>query len=148
MMNDRAAEQLGKRAEDLNARMNEFSETVRDINRYFRNLGLGTPVWYPEKVHTSNLGGVIADCFLGYSRVEGKWGLNIRIIEREQESLGFVSQRVYSIESSGNMELVTAALRKVPALIALIDKTLERQVKALSGADREFAELRKLGGVS
>jgi len=143
-MSGGAKEKLRKRSEELNGRIREFSKTVQDINRYFRNLGFGTPVWHPERIHTSNLGGGDADCYGGYSRIEGKWGLNIRIIEREHESRAFVSQRVYSIENSGNMEVVVNALGKVPELLRMLEKELEQQARTLAQAGRDFEDLRNL----
>jgi len=144
-MSSGAKHELRKRSEELNSRIREFGKTVQDINRYFRNLGFGAPVWHPEKVHSANLGGVDADCYIGYSRIEGKWGLNIRIIERDHETRAFVSQRVYSIETSGNMEIVVHALKKVPELMALLDTSIEQQVKTLARAGTDFEELRNLG---
>jgi len=98
-------------------------------------------VWYPEKIYAANLGGLDAESYVGYSRVEGKWGLNIRTIERDRETRAFVSQRVYTIESSGNMELVVNALRKIPELMVSLDSLIDRQIKALEQAG-DFEKLR------
>ena len=76
--------------------MREFGKTVGDISRNFKSLGLETSVWCPEKIHSTNLGGIVADSYFGYSRIEGKWGLIIRTIERDVESRAFVGQRVYA----------------------------------------------------
>ena len=81
---------LRKRISDnLNTGMKEFGKTVGDISRNFRSLGLETAVWYPEKIHSTNLGGIVADSYFGYSRIEGKWGLIIRTIERDSRKPGF-----------------------------------------------------------
>jgi hypothetical protein len=99
-------------------------------------------VWCPEKIHTANEGGIDADSYVGYSRIEGRWGLMIRIIERDRESQAYVSQRVIPIEACGNMEIVVAALEKVPELVLSIDEAAERQAKAIVQLDRRIAELR------
>lgn len=130
-------------SEGLNGRLKEFSGTVEDIARNFRNLGFGTAVWIPDRIHTVNLGGVDADSYVGYSRIEGKWGLLIRTIERDHESRSFISQRVYTIESSRNIELVTNALANVRRLATSINEAAERQIQLFEGVGGEFEELRE-----
>jgi hypothetical protein len=142
-MSDISYEKLRKRVSDeLNTHAKEFGKTVEDIDRYFRYLGLGMAVWHPEKIHVTNLGGLDAESYIGYSRIEGKWGLIVRTIERDHDSRAFVSQRVYTIESSGNMELVANALRKIPELIRLIDKAISDQIGTLAQVGSEFEGLR------
>ena len=136
-------EKLKRRvSEHLNAQVKEFRQTVGDIARNFRELGLETAVWYPEKIHTVNIGGLDADSYVGYSRIEGKWGLIVRTIEHDHDSHAFVSQRVYPVESCGNMEIVVNALRKVRELVEYIHKATEQQIKVLAQADQEFGDLR------
>ncbi len=142
-MSDIRYEKLRRRvSEDLNARVKEFGKTVEDVDRYFRYLGLGMAVWHPEKIHSLNLGGLEAESYVGYSRIEGKWGLIIRTIERDQETRAFVSQRVYTIGSSGNTELVANALRRIPELIQLLEKAVDQQIKTIAEAAGEFESLR------
>jgi hypothetical protein len=143
-MSDISYERLRRRvSEDLNAHTKEFGKIVEDVDRYFRYLGLGTAVWHPEKVHGTNLGGLDAESYVGYSRIEGKWGLVIRTIERDHETHAFVSQRVYTIGSSGNMELVANALRKIPELVQLLEKTVDQQIRTVAESSGEFEALRK-----
>ena len=129
-------------SEKLNDQMKEFRKIVVDINENFRNLGLESAVWYPEKIHTVNIGGIDADSYVGYSRVEGKWGLIIRTIERDRESRAFVSQRVRTIESCSDMEMVVNALRKVPELLHSLRKTTEKQIGIVAQTKEEFSKLR------
>jgi hypothetical protein len=129
-------------SENLNPRIREFSKTVEDISRNFRTLGLETAVWYPEKIHSTNLGGIDADSYVGYSRVEGRWGLMIRTIERDRESHAYMSQRVLTIDSCGNVEIVVQALKRVRDLIPLIHHAAEQQIKTMKQLDREIEELR------
>jgi hypothetical protein len=143
-MGDTSYDGIRKRVtEHLNSQTKEFRKTVADISNNFRNLGLETAVWYPEKIHTVNFGGVDAESYVGYSRVEGKWGLMIRIIERDHEKRAFISQRVVTIESCSNVEMVVNALKKVRDLMASIEKITEQQIKALEKLDPDFAQLRK-----
>jgi hypothetical protein len=143
-MSDVTYEKLRKQvSEDLNARINEFSKTVADIGRNFRNLGFETAVWHPERIHTTNLGGIDAECYIGYSRIEGKWGLIIRTIERDHESHAFVSQRVFPIESCRNIEIVVHALEKVPEIVLSISKSASRQVEILSRLNGSIDALRR-----
>ena len=136
-------EKLKKRvSETLNVQMKEFRKTVADISENFRNLGLETAVWYPEKIHTANIGGIDADSYIGYSRIEGRWGLIVRTIEHDHESHAFVSQRVYTIESCGNVEIVSNSLKKVRELLLYIDKVTDQQIKALAQPDNDFEALR------
>jgi hypothetical protein len=136
-------EKLRKRvSEDLNMRVKDFRGAIRDISTNFRNLGLETAVWYPERIHTANIGGIDADSYIGYSRIEGKWGLIIRTIEHDHESHAFVSQRVRTIESCGDMEIVTNGLRKVRDLMLCIDKATNQQIETLTHPDEEFDGLR------
>jgi len=147
-MSDIDNKKIRKRVSDeLNVRVKEFGKAVQDINRYFKFLGLGTAVWCPEKIHVANIGGLEAESYVGYSRVEGKWGLNIRTIERDHETRAFVGQRVYTIESSGNMELVVNALRKIPELLVSIDSLIDRQIKVLEEAG-DFEKLRDAGNLA
>ena len=142
-MSDITYEILRKRiSENLNAGIREFGKTVGDISRNFKSLGLETSVWCPEKIHSTNLGGIVADSYIGYSRIEGKWGLIIRTIERDSESMAFVSQRVYAIESCRNLEIVAHALKRVRDLLLLMAKTTDRQVEILTTLDSETDSLR------
>ncbi len=142
-MGDITYEKLRKRiSEDLNPRAKEFGKMVEDIGRNFRALGLETAVWLPDKIHTANLGGIDADSYLGYSRVEGRWGLVIRTIERDHENHAFMDQRVIAIESCCNMELVASALKRVRDLVLLIREAVERQIKAIAQPGREITDLR------
>jgi len=136
-------EMLRKRvSETLNSRVGGFRKTVGEICAIFRNLGLESAVWYTEKIHTANIGGIDADSYVGYSRVEGKWGLIIRTIEHDHETHAFVSQRVYTMESCGNMEIVVNALRKIPQLVTCLQKAIDHQIDILSQPDDEFDRLR------
>ncbi len=142
-MSEITYEKLRSRVSDeLNLQIKEFGKTVEDVDRYFRYLGLGTPVWHPERIHMANIGGLDAESYIGYSRIEGKWGLIIRTIERDHETHSFVNQRVFKIGSSGNMELVINALRKIPELVRSIDRAIEQQLKAVAQAGKEFEGLR------
>jgi hypothetical protein len=139
-------DKLRKRiSESLSDRIKEFHKTVAEISENFRSLGLGSAVWYPEKIHTANIGGIDADSYIGYSRVEGRWGLIVRTIEHDHESHAFVNQRVFTIESCGNIEIVVNALRKVPELIRCLSETTEHQAKTLTQLDNEFEKLRNSG---
>ena len=142
-MGDLTYEKLRKHvSEDLSPRKREFGKAVEEISRNFKILGLETAVWYPEKIHTANLGGIDADSYVGYSRIEGRWGLLIRIIERDRESRAYVSQRVITLESCGNMEIVVGALKKVRDLALLIQDATELQIKTIAQAESEIMELR------
>ena len=142
-MGDITYEKLKKQlSEDLNARIVEFSGKVSDIGKYFRNLGFETAVWIPECIHTVNLGGIDADSYIGYSRIEGRWGLMIRTIERDHESRAFVNQRVRTLESCRNIEIVANALKKVRGLVLKIQKAAEKQAGTLNGLSGEIDELR------
>jgi hypothetical protein len=131
-MSDITYETLRKHvSENLTVPVREFGKTVGEISRNFRNLGFETATWYPEKIHTTNIGGIIADSYLGYSRVEGRWGLIIRTIERDQESRAFVGHRVYPIESCGNLEIIVHALKKARELLLCISKVADQQIEIL-----------------
>jgi hypothetical protein len=143
IMGDITYETLRKRvSEDLTMPVKEFGRTVGDISRNFRNLGFETAVWYPERIHTTNIGGIIADSYLGYSRIEGRWGLMLRTIERDQESRTFVGQRVYPIECCGNLEIVVHALQKARELLMDISKVADQQVEMLKKLDGSMQSLR------
>jgi len=129
-------------SENLNSQIAEFHKIVRDISWNFRDLGLETAVWHPEKIHSANIGGIDADSYLGYSRIEGRWGLNIRTIEHDRDSHVFVSQRVYPLESCGNLEIVINALQKIPELVQCINNTTDHQLKILKQRDNNFLEFR------
>ena len=142
-MSDISYEKLRRRvSEELSPRAKELSKTVEEVDRYFRYLGLGMAVWHPEKIHETNLGGLDAETYIGYSRIEGKWGLILRTIERDHESRAFVSQRVYTIESCGNVEIQANALRKIPELMSLLEKAVDQQIKTAARSTGEFESLR------
>jgi hypothetical protein len=142
-MSDLTYETLRKRVSDeLNARVKEFGKTVEEVDRHFRYLGFAKAVWHPEKIHVADIGGLEAESYIGYSRIEGKWGLNIRTIERDRESRAYVNQRVYPIASCGNMEIVVNALQRVPDLLRFLDKAVEQQTKTLVQTGSEFDGLR------
>jgi hypothetical protein len=142
-MSNLTYETLRKRVSDeLNARVKEFGKTVEEVDRHFRYLGLAKAVWHPDQIHVANVGGLDAESYIGYSRIEGKWGLNIRTIERDRETRSFVSQRVYALGTSGNMDLVVSALKKIPDLLRAIDKAVELQIQTLAQTGAEFESLR------
>ena len=142
-MGDTTFEELRKRVSDeLTGRVKEFGRKVEEIDRNFRSLGLGMAVWHPERIHSANLGGLDAESYIGYSRIEGKWGLIIRTIERDHETHAFVNQRVYTIESCGNMEIVVNALMRIPDLVRNLDQTVVQQIKTLSESGSEFEGLK------
>ena len=144
-MGEETYESLRKRvSEDLNARKREFAKCVGDISRNFKDLGLETAVWLPECIHSVNIGGLIAESYVGYSRIEGRWGLNIRTIERDSESHAFVGQRVYPLDASGNVEVVTNALKKVRELLRLLSDATGQAVNILAKRDAEIDRLRSL----
>jgi hypothetical protein len=143
IMGDITYEKLRKQvSEELNTRIDEFSKAVADISSNFRNLGFETAVWHPERIHTTNLGGIDAESYIGYSRIEGRWGLIIRTIERDHESHAFVSQRVFPIESCSNVEIVVHALAKVPEIVSSISKAAHQQTEILSRLDDSIDALR------
>lgn len=136
-------ESMRKRiAENLNVRVKDFHRTVADISENFRNLGLEAAVWYPEKICTVNIGGIDADSYFGYSRIEGRWGLVIRILERDHATRAFVNQRVMTLEACGNAEIVLQALRKAPDLMQCIQETVQRLMDALAQPDASLNQLR------
>jgi hypothetical protein len=146
IMNDLTYDKLRNQiAETLSARTKEFHKAVAEISGNFRSLGFESAVWYPEKIHTANLGGIDADSYIGYSRVEGRWGLIVRTVEYDRESHAFVNQRVFTIESCGNIEIMVNALRKVPELMHCLSQAAEHQIKTLYQLGEEFEELRRPG---
>ena len=143
-MGDETYETLKNRvSNNLNAKKKELAKCVAEISRNFRDLGLETAVWHPERIHSANIGGLYADSYIGYSRVEGRWGLIVRTIERDQESHAFVSQRVYAIESCGNVEIVVNALKAIRALLAYIAKITDQEIDVLTKIAGEFDQLRR-----
>lgn len=132
-MSDIGYEGLRKHiSENLAVGLKEFGKTVGDISKNFRSLGLEVAVWYPDKIHSTNIGGIIADSYFGYSRVEGKWGLTIRTLERDGETRAFVGQRVYAIEACRNAEIVVHALKNAPDLLQLMQKATDRQLEIIT----------------
>lgn len=131
-------------AEALNVKAKELRQIVEEIGERFRNLGLESAVWYPEKIYSANIGGLDADSYMGYSRIEGRWGLIIRTLEHDRESHAFVNQRVFTMESCGNVEIIMNALKKVPDLLQCIDKAVKHQIEILSNPDNEAGKLRNL----
>ncbi len=142
-MSDLTYETLRKRISDeLNVRVKEFGKTVEEVDRHFRYLGFAKTVWIPDRIHVADIGGLDAESYVGYARIEGKWSLSIRTVERDRETRSFVNQRVYSVATSGNMEIVVSALKKVPDLLRSIDKAVTQQMKTLSEAGAEYDWLR------
>jgi hypothetical protein len=88
------------------------------------------------------MGGIDADSYLGYSRIEGRWGLTVRTIERDNESRAFVNQRLRTLESCGNIELAVNALKKAGELVLQIQKAAAAQTVILDGLGPEISELR------
>ncbi len=145
-MSDITFEKLRKHLSDkLNSRAREIHAAVGEISENFRSLGFGVAVWHPERIHTANIGGLDADSYVGYSRIEGKWGLLIRTIEHDHETHSFVSQRVYTIESCGNLEIIANALGKLHELVRSINKMADHQIELLPGLEGEAKELRNPG---
>jgi hypothetical protein len=139
--------ELQKRiSNDLNKNIREFRKTIAEISDLFRGLGSETSAWCPEKIYSKNIGGIIADSYVGYSRIEGKWGLAIRTIERDDTDKVFISKRVYAIESCRNVEIIIKGLEKVEDLLLMIRKTTDAQMELLettSAVDDTLTRIRK-----
>jgi hypothetical protein len=142
-----AYEKLRKQvSEELVPHTREIGKGIADISHNFKMLGLETAVWLPEKIHSTNLGGINADAYIGYSRVEGRWGLTIRIIERDDESGAYMSQRILTIESCSNLELLASALKKTGELANLINEAIKQQARAAEHLEEKIKQLQNLTG--
>jgi hypothetical protein len=127
-----AYEKLRKQvSDDLAPHTSDVGKGIAEISSNFKMLGLETAVWHPEKIHTANLGGIAAETYLGYAKIEGRWGLVLRIIERDQNSGQYVSQRILMLESCSNLEILANALGKIGELAACIHIAINQQVKAI-----------------
>jgi hypothetical protein len=145
-MNSITYEHLQKKvAEDLSLRIQELHKIVGDIGYNFRNLGLSTAVWLPVKIHTINIGGIDAESYIGYSRIEGRWGLCVHTLEHDHETHVFVSQRVYNLDACGNVEIVMNALKTIPDLVRCIDEVVKQQVEILTRPNAEIERFRNPG---
>jgi hypothetical protein len=134
-----------KVAEDLSLRIQELHKIVREIGENFRNLGLSTSVWFPEKIHTVNIGGMDAESYIGYSRIEGRWGLCVRTLEHELKTHACVSQRVYNLDACGNVEIILNALKTIPDLVRCIDGVIKHQVEILTDPNADINKFKNPG---
>jgi hypothetical protein len=132
----------------LTSRSREIARHIGEISSNFKILGLEVAVWHPDKIHTANLGGVDAETYIGYSRIEGRWGLVIRTIERDRANGGYVGQRILTLEACNNMEIVANALKKVQDLAQLIHKAIQQQQNAMAQVDVEIEKIRDLDTAS
>jgi hypothetical protein len=140
-----AYEKLRKHvSDDLVPRTREIGKGIADISSNFKMLGLETAVWHPEKIHTANLGGIDAETYLGYARIEGRWGLVLRTIERDQKSGQYVSQRILMLESCSNLEILVNALGKIGELAVGINKVINQQSKAIGQLNGMIKSLQHL----
>jgi hypothetical protein len=132
-------------AEDLSPRIQDVHSSIGRLIENFKNLGLQTSVWYPEKIHSVNIGGIEAESYVGYSKTEGRWSLCIRILEHDHESRAFVGHRVCNLESCGNVEIVTNAIKKIPDLVRCIEQLVNHQLEILSLSNSEISRLKDSG---
>ena len=140
-----AYEKLRKQvSDDLVPSAREIGKGISDICSNFKMLGLETAVWHSGKIHTANLGGIDAETYLGYARIEGRWGLVIRTIERDQKSGQYISQRVLMLESCSNMEILANALEKIGELAVCINKAIRQQAKAIEQLGGMIRDLQNL----
>jgi hypothetical protein len=140
-----AYERLNKQvSEDLVPHTREIGKGVADICSNFKMLGLEIAVWRPGKIHSANLGGIDADTFLGYSRIEGRWGLVVRTIERDEKSGQYIGQRILTLESCSNLEIVANSLEKVGELIACIHEAIKQQAGAIERLRLLMGDLQRL----
>jgi uncharacterized coiled-coil protein SlyX len=138
-------EKLRKQVSEVlvpNAR--EIGKGVADICGNFKMLGLETAVWRPEKIHSANLGGIEADTYLGYARIEGRWGLAIRTIERDQKSGEYIGQRIATLESCNNLEILANSLEEISELVACIQAAIEHQAGAIDRLSSKMKDLQRL----
>lgn len=140
-----AYEKLRKQvSEDLLPYTREIGKGIADITSNFKMLGLETAVWHPEKIHSANLGGIEADTYVGYSRIEGRWSLTIRTIERDQKTGAHISQRILTLESCSNLEIVDNALGKISELATCIHKAIKQQTTAIERLGERIKYLQRL----
>jgi hypothetical protein len=140
-----AYEKLRKQvSEDLVPHTREIGKGIADISGNFKMLGLETAVWLQGNIHSANLGGIEADTYLGYSRTEGRWGLVIRTIERDQKNGQYVSQRILTLESCSNLEIVANALGRIDELAACIHTAIRQQASAIEQVGSKIKELQGL----
>ncbi|HSW39195.1 MAG TPA: hypothetical protein VLL97_06855 [Acidobacteriota bacterium] len=130
----------------LNTRLREFRKIITDTSDLFSALGMETSVWIPEKIYTKNIGGIIAESHIGYAKIEGKWGLAIRTVERDQASSMFIRNRVYSIESCENIEMAVNGLSRTEELLLAINAVADNQIamlKSVSTAEDMPGKIKK-----
>ncbi len=140
-----AYEKLRKQvSEELAPHSREIGKGISDICSNFNALGLETAVWLSEKIHSVNHGGITANSYLGYSRIEGRWGLILRTIERDQESGEFIGQRILTLESCSNLEILANALERIGELMRCIHGAIEQQVEAAEKLGARIKALRSL----
>ena len=140
-----AYEKLKKQvSEDLAPYTREIGNGIAEISSHFKMLGLESAVWLPTRIHTSNLGGIDADTYLGYSRIEGRWGLVIRTIERDEKNRDYVGQRILTLESCSNLEILANSLQKISELVACIRQTIQQQTKAAEQLKSRIKDLQEL----
>ncbi len=140
-----AYEKLRKQvSDDLVPHAREIGKGIADISSNFKMLGLETAVWHPEKIHTANLGGIDGETYLGYARIEGRWGLVLRTIERDQKSDQYVGQRILMLESCSNLEILANALGKIGELAVGISKAINHQSKTIKRLNGMIESLQHL----
>lgn len=156
---ERIAESFKKLATSavaLNKVSDEFSKPVEAIEQALERLNIGVEAWEKIRGNDGNLSGEYWHEHVGYSKVQGRWGIAISKAEGNHSRPEDEKEDVWAFNQAPR-SLRISAVDKLPELleklVAMADKTarkmeakkgeVETLAKAVRDAGVEMAALKK-----
>ena len=113
--------------------LREPSKLLDNICRHLENIVYGIDVWYPEKIHVQECGGINRDFYLGYGKEDShmsNYNLILRIIERDAESGIWISQSITYCYGVYDTVLLEKILNIIPQFINIINASVDTQIQS------------------
>jgi len=136
-------------ARQLNEKSDKMNNLLATINRQLAKLNLGIEIWLDTLL---SAGEWIEDAannikcreagYLGYSRVNGKWQLAVRVVPEEmkvnthQEHIEEAGRPYWSSLLKCSRGVRLAALEQLPKLLDLLNAESDRLVKLIDATEK------------
>ena len=114
--------------DNIEKHISELNKELEPITNSFNNLSVRFSIW--RRLNSKNIiNDITLEGFLGYSEIQGEWGLVIKTLERDNK-FGFVLKT--DIEKlNGKNVFIKEAISEIPQILNDLDKALEQHKRDL-----------------
>jgi hypothetical protein len=113
-------QRLAAAAAELNAASDELGKTICALDAAIKPLNLGLPTWVPVVEYEDPDGGGFESRYIGYGKINGKWGIALSIVSGNRFSDARTDQEWLFTDAPRDLRIEAAD--KLPQLLeGLID---------------------------